>query len=228
MAATAKLACNIVGGLVQGNFGVYQAVSGGTITVDTRDVPSLLALGMTYVTTPAEVYSPAKAPAAASAAAMVASVALSNGALTIAASPDVPRPVAVVLGNGTAPITAGTVTLGYTANDGSLTTDVFSAALLASAGATLFTSKGVVKISTGFVSGLVGGTSPFIFAGTTAALTVPVAQGATGVSFFSETVDGAAETIGTSTTTLGGITPTTAPNGTHTYSFGYNYTAPSS
>lgn len=223
-----QLAGGPVGGLVQGNFGNYTQASDGTFTVDTRDAPSMLALGMNYISKPVRTYVLPAAPLVATSGQIVASAALSNGGLTIANQPDVIRPLNVVIGTGTAPITAGTLSMTYAANDGTLAqVDVFSLALLASAGNTIVTTKGVQKLATAIVGGLAGGTSPFIHIDTTAAVSVPVDVGAVDFSVFSEYLSGVLEAPGTIVTaSLGGITPTTAPNGTRTYSFGYSYFAP--
>lgn len=223
---TVVLAGGPVGGVVQGNFGTYQQGSDGNYTVDSRDAQSLLALGMNYVKATVRNYTPPAAPLVATSGKIVASVALSNGGLTIANQPDVMRPANIVIGTGTAPVTAGSLSMVYTANDGSSTTDTLSLVLAASAGNTLTTSKGMQKLATAIVSGLAGGTSPFIHIDTTGAISVPVDIGAVDFALYSEIVDGAAETIGTLAVALGSVAPTTAPNGTHLYSFGYNFTAP--
>lgn len=222
------LAGGSVGGTVQGNFGTYQQSASGNYTVDSRDAPALIASGMNYVTTPTRTYTPPAAPLVATSGKIVASVALSNGTLSIANQPDVPRPANIVIGTGTGAVSAGSLVLSYTGNDGSATVDTLSMVLGASAGNTLTTSKGMVKIASAVVSGIAGGTSPFIHIDTTAAISVPVDAGASGLAVYSETADGVAETVGTLAAALGSIAPTTAPNGTHTYSFGYTFTSPAS
>lgn len=225
--ATVQLAGNGVGGTVQGANGVYQMASDGTFTVDTKDASACLALGMTYIKTRSTSYYTGGAVAAASAAATIASTALSNGTLTIAAQPDVPRQIAVVMGTGTTAITAGSVAITYLANDGSTQTDNLTAVLAASASSTQFLSKGVCHISTATVSGLVGGLTPFIFAGLTTTIALPVDLGTVDLTVIKENVTGVDEAVGTlSTVSLGCIAPTSAPNATRTYSFLYAYTAP--
>lgn len=224
--STVVLAGGPVGGLVQGNFGSYPAASDGTYTVDARDAPALLALGMNYVKATVRSYTIPAAPLVATSGKIVASAALSNGGLTIANQPDVARPANVVIGTGTAAITAGSLAMTYTGNDGVVTTDTVSLVLAASSGNTISTSKGMQKIATMIVSGLAGGTSPFIHIDTTAAVSVPVDVGAVDFGVYGEIVDGAVETVGTLATALGSIAPTTAPNGTHLYSFNYNFVAP--
>jgi hypothetical protein len=222
-----QLAANGIGGTVQGAYGTYGIASDSTFTVDTRDAAAMLALGMTYITKNNKSFTLPAAPLVATTGKIVASVALSNGGLTIANQPDVMRPASVIVGTGTSAISAGSLAMTYTANDGTVTTDTFSLATPASANVTQLTSKGMVKVATAIVSGLAGGTSPFIYVNTIAALSVPVDPGAVDFSVYSETADGAQETVGTLSTALGSIAPTTVANGTHTFSFGYTYNAPS-
>lgn len=225
--STIVLTAGSVGGVVQGNFGTYQQNADGTYTVDTRDAQSLLALGMNYVKQASRSYVVPAAPLVATSGKVVASAALSNGGLTIANQPDVTRPANVVIGTGTAPVTGGTLAMTYAANDGTAAqVDTFALNLAASATVTLSTSKGIQKLATAVVSGLVGGTSPFIHIDTTAAISVPVDVGAVGFGVYQETVDGVLEANGTLAAALGSVAPTTAPNGTHLYSFGYTFTSP--
>lgn len=225
--ATVQLAGNNVGGVVQGVNGVYQMAADGTFTVDTKDAPACLALGMTYIKTRSTSYYTGGSVLAASAAASIASTTLSNGALTILAQPDVSRQIAVIMGTSTTAITAGSVAITYLANDGSTQTDNLTAVLAASAVSTQFLSKGVSHINTAVVSGLVGGLTPYIFAGLTATIALPVDLGTVDLVVTKENVTGADETVGTlSTVSLGCIAPTSAPNATRTYSFLYAYTAP--
>ena len=216
-------AANSLGGLVQGNFGSYMPSSDGTYSVDTRDVPALLAAGFIYMKQSVGAYTLPLAPAASAVTGVIiASGALSNGALSIAAQPDVMRPVKIAVGTGTTAITAGTVTVVYTANDGTTQTDTLSLACALSSAVTQTLSKGVVTITSATVAGVAGGTSPWLRADVTPALSVPVAPGAVDFAVIREYDAGATIAIGTLlTSVLGSITPTTAPNGTVTYSFGY-------
>jgi hypothetical protein len=218
---TVVMAGNNVGGLVNGAYGTYTQAADGTFTVDTRDGPTFLTLGMTYINRRTAFYTTPKAPAAATVSQIVASAVLSNGALAIANQPDVPRPAQVVLGAGTLALTAGSVVIGYTANDGTLTTDTLSAVVSANATTTQLTSKGVVKIATAFVTNSAGGASPFIHVDTIGAISVPVDQNTVDFSVYAEYLNGTIETTGALISSLGSITPTTAPNGTNSYSFQY-------
>ena len=80
--STVQLAGNGFGGLVQGNFGNYQAAADGTFTVDNRDAPALLTQGLSYVKQTSRSYTAPLAPAAATIGAVVASGALSNGSVS--------------------------------------------------------------------------------------------------------------------------------------------------
>ena len=215
-----------VGGIVRGNYGTYQQASDGTYTVDTRDVPALLAIGMTYVQQLTTSYTLPLAPGAATVGYIVASVTMTNATLTIAHQPDVARPVQVVIGAGTSAITAGSVAVTYRGNDGLVGTDTFTLATAASGTSTYTTSRGVVTVSSAVVSGLVGGASPYIELNTTSALSLPVAPGAIDLVLLREYDAGATVALGTLGVSLASVTPTTAPNGTVTYSFTYAYISP--
>lgn len=224
-----KMSFSNVGGTIQGAYGTYVPGSDGTAEVDTRDVPVMLALGATFVASRGASYQTPVAPAAAATGQFIASAALSNGALSIANQPDVPRQAQVVIGAGTSALTAGAVSIQYRANDGTTQTDTVSAVVAASGVNTSFLTKGVCHILTAVVSGVAGGASPYIEVNTTTAISVPVDPGAVDFSVTKETINSGDETVGTvSTSTLGTITPTTAPNATHTYGFMYGYTAPTS
>ena len=217
-----------LGGTIEGGFGTYLADVNGNITVDPRDVPALLTAGCSFLRKASSWWTPGNAPAAAAAAAWHTSGALSNATLAISAQPDVSRQGAVVVNAGTSAITAGNFAFTYLSNDGQAQTDNNSLVTAASGTLTFFTSKGVVHITSMVVTALAGGASPGVQVGSTAMLCVPCDPGAGQTVTFNKTVvDGADEAVGTvSTTTLGGITPTTAPNATHTYAFAYTYLAP--
>ena len=189
--STIKLNGNGFGGVVQGAFGTYQAASDGSFTVDTRDAPSCLALGMEYVTQFSGNYTTPLAPAAAGVGAIVASGALSNGTVAVTAQPEVPRQVSVEVGTGTTAITAGSVAVTYLGNDGLSGTDTFSLVCTASASVTQFLSRGCVSISSVAVSGVVGGLSPWFRMSRTSMLAVPVPPGAIDIAFTREYDGGA-------------------------------------
>jgi hypothetical protein len=221
-----QLAGNGFGGVVQGNFGIYQVATDGTFTVDARDAPSMLTLGMAYTKQINTSYTLPLAPGAAAVGNIVASGALSNGTIAITANPDVMRPVNIEVGTGTLPITAGTIAVTYTGNDGTVGTDTFSAVCAASTAVTQGLSRGVSTISSIVASGVVGGVAPWRRMSTTAAVAVPVGANVIDVSFIREYDAGATIALGTPGVALGSIAPTTAPNGTVTYSFAYDYVSP--
>lgn len=223
---TVQLAGSGFGGLVQGNWGNYQAASDGTFTVDTRDVSALLTLGMNYVRIQNQSFTLPLAPPAASVGGVVSSGALSNGTVAVTVQPTVMRPVNVEVGTGTTAITAGSVAVTYIGNDGVVGTDTLSLICPLSSAVTQGLSRGVDTISSIVVSGVVGGTSPWLRLSTTAALSVPVAPGTNSVAFTREYDAGATVAVGTPAAALGSIAPTGAPNGTLTYSFLYTSTAP--
>ena len=225
--STVQLTGNGFGGLVQGNYGTYQAASDGTWTVDTRDAPALLTQGFAYVNHLSKAFTLPLAPAAATVATIVASGALSNGSVTVAANPDTMRQVTFEVGTGTAAITGGTATVTYIGNDGQSGSDVFPLNCTASTSVTQYLSRGVQTISAVTIAGLVGGTSPWRRMSTTTAVSVPVDPGAVDFTVTREYDAGATIAVGALVAaSLGTITPTTPPNATVTYSFDYNYVAP--
>lgn len=226
---TVQLAGNGFGGVVQGNFGTYQAAADGSFTVDARDVPSLLTRGMAYVKQTSRAFALPLAPAAASVGGLLASGALSNASVSVTAQPDTMRPVNFEWGTGTTAITAGQAAITYTGNDGVVGTDIIPLATALSTANTVALSRGVTSIAAGgiVISGLVGGTSPWRRVSTTAGLSVPVDPSAVDFSVTREYDAGATIAVGALiSTVLGSITPTTAPNATVTYSFNYAYLSP--
>jgi hypothetical protein len=228
MMTTVQMAGNGFGGVVQGNYGTYQSGSDGTFTVDVRDAPAMLVLGMTYVNLVTDHMNLSFAPAAATIGAIVASGALSNGTVAVTANPDVPRVVNVEVGAGTSAITAGTVSVTYTGNDGVKATEALSLVTAANASTTQALSRGVVTISSITVSGLAGGASPWLRMSTTSALSMPVAKGTVDFAVIREWDANVTAAIGTLSPVLASISPTNPPNATRTYSFIYTYVTPSS
>lgn len=217
----------------------YTANSLGVISALSSDANDLENGGCTFAISRHALYTTPGAPAALNAAVTVSSVAFSNGTLTIAAQPDVPRQLAIIINNpSTSTITAGLLTLTYLANDGTTQTDLISAAGQAGT-LTLNTSKGVEHVVTNgaIVTGVAGGTSPGIQIGTNNYLAVPLEPGFSSWAVTKETkitpTNGtlglsvpADETVSTLTTSNGLISPTQAPDGTHGLSFLYGYTMP--
>jgi hypothetical protein len=228
-----QLAGGSVGGLVQGAYGNYAQAADGTFTVDARDAPSLLALGMNYIRNMTTTYNTPMNPGIATLGQIIASGALSNGPAAIAHQPDAMRQVNIVVGAGGATaVTAGNVAVTYLANDGTTQTDNISAVVALSASTTTSLSKGVAHINTVVIGGILGGASPYIRGDTTAALAVPIAPNSVDINFFKETVNLVDEAIGSVVGLPPGcITPTTNPSGavgagSNSFSFGYAYVAP--
>lgn len=217
--------------------------SGYLSSVDPRDVGLLLEAGFVFagaahrrVTIPA--------PVAAAAAVTVASTSLVAGAsLSIAAQPDVPRQLQIVVNAGSLTLVAGcNLAMNYNANDGTTQTDNLSFGGLAAAGTqTLTTTKGVEHLISAVPTVLSAGaaTNAGVQIGTNGTLALPVDTGFASTQFkvTKETkvtptngtlglVVPADESIGTVTAAGALIAPTTAPDGTHDFCFDYSYAYP--
>lgn len=222
--ASVTLNAAAVGGTIQtSGSGTIIVPTNGLIVVNSSDVPDLLKIGCTYVNIRV-VQTTMPIPRAATAARVVTSTSLSNGTVAIANQPDCPRVCALAVATGTSAITAGTTAMVYTANDGTTQTDTFSLVAAASSATTTNTSKGVVHLTSVTTAGLVGGASPGVQVNDTNILSMIVDTGFVNFLALKESVDGADETIGTVTTSAASISPTTAPNGTHNYSFMGSFT----
>lgn len=224
--ATVKLATNgNAGSVVQGQFGTYQQASDGTVTVDSRDAPPLIAAGMTYMHNAGGYYTTPVAPRASSSGRIHTSGAFSSGAVAISNQPDVMRQVQVVIGAGTTAITAGAVTVTYLGQDFQNHTDVLSGIMAANAIVTQNLSRGVVSIATMTVGAVTGGASPFIIMSDTNLIAVPSDPNGQdfvlNAEYDTNSLQSAPGTF--STSSLGCTTVVAAPNGTQTYSFGYVY-----
>jgi hypothetical protein len=215
-------------GAFQGPFsGTVQAGADGTFAIDPRDQNDALKAGYIPVRRNVWAYQPApSAVAAAAVGQIVASAALANGNLTIANQPDVMRAIKIRVDPGTAAITAGTLSVTYTANDGTTQTDVISLVTALSTVITPFLSKGALVLQTPVVAGLVGGSSPKVQLDTTAALAVPIPPQSVDVTVLNESHDTSVNaTLGT-ITNAGLWTPNTAPNATHTFGVTYSTISP--
>ncbi len=223
--ATVVLNASAIPGTINLPFtGNVQVPESGRITVDLRDVPNCLAMGMKYVVSSSRVQG-FTAPILGTAGRFVASTALANGTLSIANQPDVPRVAAVREDTGTSAVTAGNLALAYYANTGSLVTDNISLVAPASSLVTTNTTYGVVQLVSAIVTGLAGGASPKIQVNNTNAFAVQVNPGFASFVVFREDTDGASGAIGTVNSTAAAVIPSTAPNGTHGYAFFYNFTS---
>ena len=215
-------------GVIRGFAGLYSTAdpaSDGSVTIDTRDIPEAIRGGFSPVF-PKINRQVIDTPAAASTSLVVAPATIANGTLAIAAQPDVARQLQVVATSGTPGITAGILTVPYTANDGSSTSDVFALSLIGASNHTYTSSKGAMHVGVPVIAGLAGGTTPSVHIGTNAVLSVPVPPGATSAALLKEDLDGADAGTPGVLTNKGLYTPNTAPNGTHTYEVDYTFLAP--
>lgn len=214
-------------GLITGG---TSAATGAFTGIQAGDVLGLLNSGVRFSAARVDWLGPF-VPLTASATRVVANAALANGVSTIAAQPDVPRPLSTVVAPGTLAITAGTYTMVYTNQNGVAVTDVFSLVTALSTSLTLATSQGVSHLTSGTVAALVGGSSPTIQVGTTVSITLPLPATFASLTVFKENVDNADEAVGTVTQTgsvaagnlTANIATTTVPNGTHSFTFGATY-----
>lgn len=167
-------------------------------------------------------------PIAAELVSIKAAATPANGAITIAAQPDYMRKlqVRIVLGTpGTTNITAGTLTLVGINNAGQTITEVIS--LVTAVTVTIVTTNCFAHLTSGTVAGYTAsgsGTGNTLGIGVGAALGLSVPSTFSGLQVFKANVDNADEAVGTVDTAAGTITPTTAANGTHSYTFNYSFT----
>ncbi len=225
--STVRMNALPIGGLLNLQYsGAIQVPADGLITVDSRDAPTLLGMGASYVNVITRTATLNGAPIAASAAKLVASTALSNGTKAVANQPDVPRQGVLVIDPGTSAITAGTVKIPYTANDGTAQTDTVSCVMPGTTIVSTLTSKGILVLSPIVVAGIVGGASPGVQLNDTNSLSLPVDGGFVDFSLFKTYADGASNGQVSVASSAASWTPSTTPNGTHTYSAQYTYVMP--
>lgn len=232
-----------ISGSVYGRSGLtYTVASDGTISnVNYADVGPLLEAGFLFAISRHNQWN-VPTPVAASAAVTVASTSLSAGnTLTIAAQPDVPRQLQAVINSGSATLSAGgNLQMVYTANDGTTQTDNLAfGGIAATSTQTLTTTKGVEHLTSAEVTVAPSGAAANagVQIGTNGVLALPVDPGFVDFTVTKETkvtpTNGtlglsvpADETVGTVTASGALIAPTQAPDGTHSFSFGYSYTFP--
>jgi hypothetical protein len=225
------------GGIVQGRSGLnYTIAADGSISnVNWADADALISQGFLFAVSRHANALTQGAPAIANATVLMAAQTLVAGAtLSISAQPDVPRQAQFLfITGGTVTMSAGQITVNYAANDGTTQSDVLNAgASLVSGTVTLSTSKGVEHLNSIVVGPTItGGLNPTVQGGTNNYIAVPLDPGSVDFVLTKETkFTGAAPSVGTDeavstlTTSTGLISPTTAPNGTLAYGFGYNYT----
>lgn len=168
------------------------------------------------------------APIAAELVTIVADVAVGDGALTVAAQPDVPRKLQVRKTDADSSYSA-TLTIVGKGPAGEAVTEVVS--LLAADGThTYTTSNAFSKVTSATVSLTTGnGGSDHISIGVAAALGLPIPSGAGSVAVYKEAVGATIastpvdEAAGTVDGTARTVTPTTAANGTKALHFWFNY-----
>ena len=223
---TVKMNAVAIGGTINlPNTGNVFVPADGIITVDSNDVPFLLRAGATYINTRNKTAT-LTSPLAATAGRLVASTALSNGTKTIAHQPDVPRQAVLRIDPGTSAITAGNVAMNYIANDGSTVTDNVSLIMPGTTVVSTNTSRGVLNLNSVIVTALAGGASPEMQVNDTNSLSVPVDPGFVDFAMVTEYVDAVPEGQVSVASSAGSFTPSTTPNGTHTYGAFYSYNAP--
>lgn len=154
---------------------------------------------------------------------LIANVAATNISLTIAAQPDVPRQGVFTFAPGAANVTAGNLAVVYKDQNGQTQTDNFS--LITSSGVSLSpkTTKAIASLVSATITGLVGGSSPTVQAGTNTTVGLPSDVGSFGFSVYKETQNGAdVATIGAVDAANGLYTLTTAPNSAKLLCVWYN------
>lgn len=167
------------------------------------------------------------AQAAAAGCTIVADVLPANGALTVAAQPDVPRKLNVIVTDANASITAGIVTLVGLDQCGNAIQEQVS---LVTAG-TKVTANAYSVLTSATISGLAGqGAADRVAIGFGAALAL-LAPAGSNFSVYKEgtgaTVAAAVtpETVGTVDAVARTVVPTTAADGTKALHFWYKYSA---
>jgi hypothetical protein len=201
----------------------YQIAGNGTITnVQAADVAQLRNVGFQMLCTPVT-RAIFLAPATADLVSVKAAATPANGTITIVAQPPTPRKLAIriVIGTTTTTaITAGTLTLVGTDQDGNAITEVIS--LIQNASATVKTANCYANLASGTVANYAAngsGTGNTLGVGGAADLGVSTVQGVVNFTLIKETVGaGADETSSAVVDTVArSVAPGTAPNGTHNY-----------
>ncbi len=228
-------------GIVQGNSGTsYTVASDGSISgVLPQDVPGLIFAGWSLFGTTSGKVS-LNSPLPADLISIKAAAAPANGAITIAAQPPHARKLQVRVVDGGTHITAGTLTLVGTDQDGNAITEVIS--LIGTADRTTVTKWAYAHLTSGTVANLAGGGSSTLGMGCSNDFGVPTVSGlgptpanlvctkATKVTKVLGTSNVAADDVATTTTVdavARTIAPTTAPaaNGLVDYEFTYAFSA---
>jgi hypothetical protein len=224
---TVVMNASAIGGtLMLQSTGVVVVPASGVITVNASDAADLLRRGATYVNANVIYQKPDVAPRVASAGRIVASTSLANGTLSIANQPDIPRVCLLYVDPGTSAITAGVVTANYIANDGTTQIDVLSCVTPASTVASTNLTKGMILLNSVVVSGVVGGATPLVQVNDTNALSVVVNANFSSFTLLRLDADGTSIGNVSVNSAAASVTPSTTPNGTHTFSFFVSYNNP--
>jgi hypothetical protein len=227
------------GGIIMGASGVqYTIGSDGSVSVNSADVLPLLRSGYSLFGTNSGKVS-LNSPLPADLISVKAAAAPVNGAITIAAQPAHARKLQVRIVDGGTHITAGTLTLVGTDQDGNAITETLS--LITAVDVTLKTKWAYAHLTSGTVAGLVGGGSSTLGIGlsndfgvqTCASPSTPVGlvcTKATKITKVLGTSNVAADDVASTTTvdaTARTIAPTTAPaaSGLVDYEFTYAFSA---
>jgi hypothetical protein len=213
-------------GLVQTPNGTAGIASDGTMSVDVRDIPALLAAGFRFYRQNS-ISHHVEAPLPADLVSVKAAATPANGTITIAAQPPHARKlqVRVVVGTpGTTDIAAGTLTLVGVDQDGNAITEVIS--LVAGTSVTLKTAYAYAKLTSGTVANYAangGGTGNTLGIGVSNDFGIPGGSGAGNMSLVKATK--VTKVLGTSVTAADDaagsatvdsvartVAPTTAPS----------------
>jgi hypothetical protein len=146
-----------------------------------------------------------------------------DGAAVVAAQPDWPRKLQVDIVDGDASISAGTLTIVGTDQNGAALTEAFT---LTGGTQNLVSAKAFASVTSATFSGMAGAVGPdTVSVGVTADLGLIGQQipAASGFVVYLAYADNTRETVGTVDATAGTISPTTAPNGAHDYQFFYTF-----
>lgn len=213
-------------------FAQYEAQNGTTYVADVNgvitsvangDVLSLLNMGCIPSSLKSRLMSMG-AVVTAALTQVVANVAATNVALTIANQTDVARQLVTTFDPGAADVTAGILTVIYKDQFGQTQNEVQSLVATASTPKTIKTTKACAILTSATVSGLVGGSSPTIEIGTNAVIGLTGEVGSFGFSVFKESQNGAnVAAIGAVDATNGLYTLTTAPNSAKLLNVWYTY-----
>jgi hypothetical protein len=200
--------------------------STGVISVKGIDAPSYLQAGAKFIQQRTMNQTLVAAPRAASAGRVVTSTTLANGTLSIANQPDVPRQLVLVVDPGAAAITAGNAALTYVANDGLTTVDNVSVVTPTSTIKSVTTSKGVISLTSVIVTAVAGGSTPGVQVNDTNSLSMEVSPYFSSFTLRRAYADGAVNGTTAVASSAASYTPSTTPNGTHTYSALASVTSP--